>query len=129
MSMKAIEKLEAELKKPAKNISKHAKAVIKAVYEALCEFCRQHPEFAQAVEQSGKTLTDCCEHCMKDVGASISDLEVYRRAVDFYFTGAEVSFIMQVTLPGDSVPDEPAPEQAASEPSGMMISLDDLLDF
>ncbi len=128
--MKAIEKLNTELKKPAKNISKHAKAVIQAVYDALCEFCRQHPEFAQAVEQSSKTLSECCEHCIKGVTSSMSDLEVYRRAVDFYFTGAEVSFVMQVTLPGDSVPDETAPaEQAASEPSGMMISLDDLLDF
>lgn len=127
--MKAIKKLNAELKKPAKNISKHAKAVIQAVFDALCEFCRQHPEFAQAVEQSSKTLSECCEHCIKGVTSSISDLEVYRRAVDFYFTGAEVSFVMQVMLPGDSVPDESAPEQTVSEPSGMMISLDDLLDF
>lgn len=125
----AIKKLTIERKIPAKNISKHAKAVIRAVFDALCEFCRQHPEFAQAVEQSSKTLTDCCEYCVKGVTSSISDLEVYRRAVDFYFTGAEVSFVMQVTLPGDSVPDESAPEQTVSEPSGMMISLDDLLDF
>lgn len=128
--MKAIEKLDAELKKPAKNISKHAKAVMPAVYDALCEFCKQHAEFAQAVEQTDKTLTDCCEHCVKGVGASISDLEIYRRAVDFYFTGAKVSFVMRIELPGDPVPNEVAPaEQVASEPSGMMIALDDLLDF
>lgn len=128
MSMNAIEKLDAELKKPAKNISRHAKAVIQSVHDALCTFCQQHPEFAQAVEQTDKTLTECCEHCMKGVGASISDLEVYRRAVGFYFTGAKVSFVMQVTLPGDSVPDEAVPEQAAFE-QPMMIALDDLLDF
>ena len=130
--MKAIKKLDAELNSGAK-ASRKAKAIMSAVHDALCEFCRQHAEFAQAVEQTDKTLTKCCEYCVKDVGSSVSDLEVYRRAAEFYFMGADVHFIMKIELPGDPMPEQdaaaPVHEPAKQNPSGMSLSLDDILGF
>lgn len=67
---------------------KREQVMYKPVADALREFCRQQPEFAQAVYQSKKTLADCMKHVAKGVGNSISDIEAYRRAVEFYFPGA-----------------------------------------
>lgn len=106
---------------------------MQSVHDTLCEFCRQHKEFAQAVEQTDKTLQNCCEYCVKNAGSSISDLEVYRRAAEFYFSGAEVHFIMKIELPGDPIPEQeteaPAHNPEKQKPSGMSLSLDDLLGF
>lgn len=126
--MQAIKKLEQERNDKKKKLSSKANAVSNTVYEAVCTFCRQHAEFAQAVEQTDKTFQECCEACVKGVGNAISDLEVYRRAVQFYFTGADVQFHMQVQLPGDPPQDEPASTQTQPH-SGIMLSLDELLDF
>ncbi|MEG1998206.1 MAG: hypothetical protein RR051_07155, partial [Clostridiales bacterium] len=41
---------------------------------------------------------DCCEEIMKGVGSSISDLEVYRKAVQFYFPGADIQMKMTIDL-------------------------------
>lgn len=68
-----------------------------AVRDALLEFCRQNEEFAQAVAQGG-TFTECMKAVAKGVGGSISDLEAYRRAVSFYFDGAQIDFSMTIRL-------------------------------
>ena len=56
---------------------KREQVMYKPVADALREFCRQQPEFAQAVYQSKKTFADCMKHVAKGVGSSISDIEVY----------------------------------------------------
>ena len=56
---------------------------------------------------------------MKNVGNSISDLDLCNQAAKFYFETAEVHFNMSISLPGDAVNDKPS----------MIISLDELLDF
>ena len=38
---------------------RHAQVIAKPTADALMEFCRQEPEFEQAIEQSGKTFDDC----------------------------------------------------------------------
>lgn len=73
-----------------------------SVREALMSFCRQDAEFAQAVAQGGD-FSACMTAVAKGVGECIPDIEAYRRAVQFYFKGAEVRFCMELILcPGEA---------------------------
>ncbi len=77
-------------------------AMKSAVRDALLEFCRQNEEFAQAVSQGG-SFADCMAAVAKGVGSSISDLETYRKAVGYYFDGAQVKYSMTIHLePADT---------------------------
>ncbi len=115
----ALKKIEDELK--TFKGSQHAAAVKNAVAEALKEFARQDDEFAQAIAQSDKTLSDCCAAVTAGVGGSISDLEAYRRAVQFYFPGADIRFHMTIDLcPSDGGAED-------EKPSGIVLNLADFL--
>ena len=73
-------------------------AVMKeAVRDALKEFIRQDEEFAQAVAQGG-AFDKCMKAVAKNCGSALSDLEAYKRAVRFYFPGADVAFQMRVVV-------------------------------
>ena len=102
----AIAKLNKELKEVKGG--RHVDVIKQPVRDALVEFCNQDAEFAQAVYQGG-SFSDCLNAVIKGVGSAISDLEAYRRAVRFYFPGADISFQMSVRLG----PDEgtPRPEK------------------
>ena len=102
-------------------------AVASAVAEALTSFCEQEPEFEQAIDQSDKTFQECLDSVAKGVSRSISDIEVYRRAVKFYFSTATVSFHMSIDLCGDNGADKPP--ITMTERKSLSLSLDDLLDF
>jgi len=110
MKKEALAKLEAE-KKTAK-CDRYGSAMKGAVCEALELFCRQDAEFAQAVVQGG-TFADCMKAVAKGCGSAISDLEAFRRAVRFYFPGADVKFHMTVNLCADV---EAEAEVAAAAP-------------
>ena len=105
MKEKAIAKLDAEVK--AFRGDRHGEAVYKAVAEAMKGFCAQDGEFAQAIAETDKTLSDCCKEIMQGVGASISDIEVYRRAAAFYFPGADIRVEMTIDLCAGATADEP----------------------
>ena len=96
-----------------------ASAVAPAVADALVDFCRQDDEFAQAVAQGG-SFADCVAAVVKGVGSSISDLEAYRRAVQFYFPGADIR--MQLTI--DLCPQAVEPEAPTVPDKGGIV-----LDF
>ena len=69
-------------------------AVIKTyVHSALAGFCKQNESFAQAVINGG-TFAECIKYCTDGIGGNtgISDIDIYRRAVQFYFPGAQVDF-------------------------------------
>ena len=83
-----------------------ARAMKEAVREALKSFVRQDDEFAQAVAQGG-SFADCMAAVEKGVGASISDLEAYRKAVQFYFRGAEIRVMMEIDACPNRVKEEP----------------------
>lgn len=110
---------------------KREQVMYKPVADALREFCRQQPEFAQAVYQSKKTFADCMKHVAKGVRTSISDIEAYRRAVEFYFPGAQVEFQMVLYMSKYDMPqDEPEQVQQETpkqEQPGMAFNLLDLL--
>lgn len=122
---RAKQKLEVEQR--AGKYDRYAAAMKTAVLEALDGFCRQDGEFAQAVVQGG-TFEDCMKAVAKNCGNAISDLEAFRRAVQFYFPGADVRFHMSVNLCA-SVEDEeePEPPVSAQKAERKILSLDDFL--
>lgn len=101
--------------------SSKANAMKTEVGKALESFCQQEEEFAQAVVQGG-TFEACMAKVAAGVGQSISDLEAYRRAVQFYFPGAEIRCEMTVDLIGK------AAEEPKRETNGKAVILD-LTDF
>ena len=71
----------------------------------------------RAIVQGG-SFPDCMKAVAKGVGASISDLEAYRKAVQFYFPGAEIRMQMTIDLIGaaaESSPETKEPEQKKPE--------------
>ncbi len=117
----ALEKLKNEL--GSFKGGQKEKAMKEDVSAALCEFCRQEPEFAQAIVQSDKTFSDCIKAVAAGTGTSISDLEAYKKAVNFYFPGARVNSKMTIDLIGDANTDSSANQEKKSV---LDISLDDL---
>lgn len=112
--------------------------------DALWSFCEQDMEFAQAVEQSGKTFNDCINEISRGLGRSCSDFTVFTKAVQFYFPGATISYNMDIHLSGtveakekkpykkpEVIPPPPvsAPKPSASASKKLTLNLDDLLDF
>ena len=95
----AIEKLNKE--EQTFKGDRKAQVIYRPVASALRDFCAQDDEFAQAVVQPDKPLSDCCKAILKDTGNSISDLEAYRSAAKFYFSTADVRFRMEIDLCGD----------------------------
>ncbi len=121
----AAKKLEDE--KGSGKYDRYASAMKSAVCEALDGFCRQDGEFAQAVVQGG-TFEDCMKAVAKNCGQHIPDIEAYRRAVRFYFPGADVRFHMTVNLCASVEADEPAEEPERPPKAGRKIlALEDFL--
>ena len=123
MTDMAIAKLDKELKqmKESKNQDRKISVMMEAVHDALVEFCRQTEEFAQAVVQGG-SFAECMAAVAKGVGSSISDLDAYRRAVQFYFPGADIRVKMTVNLMASVEEDA---HQSAATP--VVLDLFDLL--
>lgn len=97
---------------------KYGNVMKSAVRDALKEFCRQDAEFAQAVVQGG-SFADCMVSVAKGVkNGSISDLQAYSRAAEFYFQGSKVRFEMRIELC------ESEPEETCSD---LIIDLSDFL--
>lgn len=117
----AAKKLESEWK--SGKFDRYAGAMKNAVREALDGFCKQDGEFAQAVVQGG-TFEDCMKAVAKGCGSAISDLEAFRRAVRFYFPGADVKFHMTVNLCADV---EEGAEQQAPAATSKILDLEDFL--
>lgn len=109
-------------------LGKKELAIQNDTIKAVELFCEQHPEFRQAVEQGG-SFADCLKHCVSGSGSSISGLEVFKRAAQFYFPEADVHFHMQIILPGDTPEYVAEIKQENSAKQGLSVELDSLLDF
>lgn len=90
----AIEKLTNEQK--LTDAGKVEKAIAADTAKALMEFCRQSADFAAAVYNGG-SFEECCKSIAKGVGGSISDFEVFRRAVRHYMPQADIKYKMEIT--------------------------------
>ena len=97
----------------SKNFGTKENVMKNAVRDALAEFCRQDTEFAQAVVQGGG-FADCMKAVAKGIGGSISDLEAFRRAAQFYFPGADIAFHITVDLCA-SVSEQGEPERKPNQ--------------
>lgn len=138
--------------KQIKPASRVADVIRQPVADALKQFVRD-PEFADAVVAKGENgFSDCLTEIVKGVGASLSDIETYRRAANFFFPGCGVSFRMEIDLtaaangrkeilPGgetvdkvealpdaDFQPTEKPADDKPTEPKKISIDLDDLFD-
>ena len=96
------------------------------IKKTLKDFCNQNEEFALAVLQTDKTIQQCVEHTVKDVKQSISDVEVYSKAVEFYFPGATIRFSMTIDLGDGGFSNSEMPQEQSDN---INLSLDSLLDF
>jgi len=93
----AIDKLKKELA-DIKDGDQKISVVKKPVADTLISFCKQDEEFAQAIVESEKTLGDCLKEVMKSVTTAISDIDTYRKAVQYYFPGAGIKMQMTIDL-------------------------------
>jgi len=116
----AISKLTDEL--TAFKGNRYGEVVKDAVAEALMDFCNKSDAFAAIIAESHHTLSDCIKEIMKGCGGAISDIDVYRRAVQFYCPEATVHFDMRIELPGAETAAMPA---AADNPN--IINIFDIL--
>lgn len=127
---RAVEKINPKLKK----LNKYAAVIAEPTAKALHGFCRQSEEFARAVVETDKTFQDCLETITKDIGRAVSDIEVYQKAVEFFFPGAKVEFKMIIHMSEyelndnePSAPAEPVPEP--EQKKDIDLSLGGLLDW
>ena len=124
----AVEKINPKLKK----LNKYAAVIAEPTAKALHGFCKQSEEFARAVVETDKTFQDCLETITKDIGRAVSDIEVYQKAVEFFFPGAKVEFRMLIHMSEyemqDNEPSAPA-ETVPEQPKSLDVSLDGLLDW
>lgn len=109
---KAIEKTTAERKEVK---GERESIMADPVLDMLHEFCIQSEDFAKAVAEGG-TFAACMAAVAKGVGNSISDIDAYKKAVQFYFPGAEVHMQMQIIT-----------EKKEESAKPIMLSLEDLL--
>ena len=103
------------------------KAMSSAVLAVIKDFCTQDAEFAQAVVQGG-SFADCMKKVASGVGNSISDLDAYKKAVQFYFPGAKVSMQLSIDLVGDAAKptaEELTKPEMQEKGSGLVLSLSD----
>lgn len=123
-----------KLKEGKKSVSgQKEKAMAPAVAAQLEHFCRQDAEFAQAVVQGG-TFADCMKAVADGVGNCISDLDAYKKAVQFYFPGAEVKMQLTIDLigkaAGEAEPEAiPVAVPAEEKPKVISLNLDDGFDL
>lgn len=91
-----------------------------AVLMAVHDFCIQSKTFARAVAEGG-SFVDCMSAVAKGTGNSISDLDAYKKAVQFYLPGADIKMEMTIKLPSEDA------GQAPTQPQIISFNLADLL--
>ena len=118
----AVARLEESKKGEIKDYK--AKVFYQPTLEVLSDFCRQDERFAEAVLQNEGSFCDCLSAVSKGVGSAVSDLDVYRKAVQYYLPDAQITMQMSIYL-GAEEKQSPAPE--APKKRGYMIL--NFLDF
>ena len=109
---------------PKQAAGQKEKVMAPAVAAVLKDFCEQDAEFAQAVAQGG-SFKDCMHAVAKGVGGSISDIDAYKKAVQFYFPGAEIRVQMSIDLIGDAAGDQTAAGASSRSDKGIVLNLED----
>ena len=97
-------KLEREHK--AAKYNQYARIMKDGVKKTLEQFCEQSEVFAEKVAH-GKSFEECMKAVAKNCGNGLSDVDAYKRAVNFYMPGAQIKAHLEIVT-GDA----PAPERA-----------------
>ena len=122
----AVKKLSDTAQKKGCSNNK-ASVMYSHIVKALKNFCEQNVEFAEAVLQSNKTVGECADSIGRSInGSSISDIEVYRKAAEFYFPGCVVEFEMKLYM-SKYEKDEPQTDTSSDPKKMVTINLFDLL--
>lgn len=101
----AVEKLETERKAMKPSSTSAVGIMYNEVANVLRNFCSQDDKFAEVVYKTKRTFNDCMNEVAKNHGHGISDIDAYRRAIQFYFPNSQIEFLMKMTLTGEE-PDE-----------------------
>jgi hypothetical protein len=106
--MSDTEKAREKLAEEERNFQgdSYGMVVYKNLAKTLKQFCSEQ-WFAQAILKTDKTLSDCCKAILSDVKQGISDVETYKRAVEFYVPGSTVTCKLSVCRSWDET-QEPA---------------------
>ena len=91
----AIRKIKEDNTEPK---TREGKTVKPFVADTLCSFIEQSATFASSVMDEKKTLHGCIEN-MKLSELHVSDIDVYRAAVEYFLPGAIIEFDMRVKVP------------------------------
>lgn len=83
-----------------------AKLIFPHVCKTLRGFIDEDDRFAEVFANTARTVSECCAAIVDKSGNALSDLEVYRKAVQFYFPNADVEFKMNVRITGDAPSEE-----------------------
>lgn len=75
---------------------RYEQVVFRPVARMIRDFCEQNEEFAEAVAQKDGDFGGCMKAVVSGAGAALSDIETYRRAVNYYFPGAGIRFYMEI---------------------------------
>lgn len=97
----AVEKLEKERKAMNPGSTTAIGIMYNEVANVLRNFCNQNEKFAEILFKTKRTFNDCMNEVAKNVGRGISDIDAYRRAVQFYFPNSQIEFLMKMTLTGE----------------------------
>ena len=127
-TMSIIDQAQEKIKpSDKKKLGRYENAVNNAVSQTLRAFCEQSEEFARAIVESDNTYDECLKAICKGLGQSISDFDLYTKAVQFWFPGAIVEYKMFIRMSKYEAEEETAkPEQPKEDIS---LSLDSLLDW
>lgn len=86
--------------------SGRAKMIFPHVVKTLRGFIEEDDRFAEVFANTVRTVSECCAAVVDKSGDVMSDLEVYRKAVQFYFPNADVEFKMNVRITGAAPSEE-----------------------
>lgn len=112
IQIRATEKLNEEFENNKKNFGRAAAIMAPDTKKALISFIEQDEEFADAVYHNSQTFGDCMKAVEKNCFSALSDLEAFKRAVQFYFPGAEIEYQMKLYVNPYELEDKKKSEQS-----------------
>ena len=112
----AKEKVKTEFENLVKSLGQKETAVSSYVHNVISDACDQSEQFAEVIYAYKRTLSDCLKDIMKGVGNSISDIDVYRKAIQFYFPNSEINCTTTISFTGDAPGDEEINRESPPEP-------------
>lgn len=113
----AKEKLAREHK--AARYDQYARIMKDGVKQTLVQFCDQSEVFAEKVAH-GKSFEECMKAVAKNCGNWLSDVDAYKRAVNFYMPEARIKIRMEIITGETTAPEEVQPAAKPVQQDGII---------